>query len=236
MQAFDKRVEEYAAKYLKPSKTGAKRSRSIANISLPHPNVLTRKRKRLNESLMNLTLDQTESENQTFDVIPEDATFVITDDNNNKVSKRIVRKKNGNRDGTPLSSMLDESDASDKTLNKGAKPKRLADITNMKKANDSDDDIDRTFKIPTRPLHHAQGSKSLIEKKLITFDDLHTDDDSDNESSLDKRQQLIPKWSLNIKQNNPLRAKQAFVNFEGNWNVESKIPIELILFLIHFSR
>lgn len=195
---------------MKP-KIGAKRSCSIANTSVP--NVLTRKRKRLNESIKNLTLNQTELDNQTFDVIPEeDATFVITDaNNNNEVPKRAVRKKNGNRDGTPLSSMLDESDSTDK----GAKPKRLADITNKKKANDSIDDIDCTFKVPTLPSRLTQGSKSLIEKKLITFDDLNTDDESDNESNRNKRQQLFPKWSMNLKLNIDMLAKQTFVSFDG---------------------
>lgn len=185
---------------------------------MSQPNVLTRKRKRLNESLKNLTLDQTELDNQTFDVVADDATFVIIDENinNNEVSKRAVRKRNGNREGTPLSSKLEESDSADKTFNKGSIPKRLTDITNRKKANDSIDDIDCTFKVPTLSLRPVQGSKPLKVTKLITFDDLNTDDDSDNESNSDKRQLVFPKWSSHPKLS---LAIQTFVSFEGELKI-----------------
>lgn len=245
-QRFDDRIEEFAAKYTKLQKKGAKRSRSIAKISVSKPNVLTRKSRRLNESLMasicedngndetlpitSTLLDKTRVElldssaaganvtyvvDKTSEAVPKDATFIITDDNNNNEVEQqqgAVRKKKRNREGTPLTSMLDGF------ASKGVVPKRLADITNTSKANDSNDDSNSFFKVPMHPVRPVPGLKRIANKKEISFDDLNSDDETDVESNQEKRAQIFPQWSLDYKRMK-WSCKQAYVNFDGEHEV-----------------
>lgn len=163
---------------------------------------------------------------KTNEAIPKDATFIITDDNNNnevKQQQRVVRKKKGNREGTPLSSMLDDF------ASKGVVPKRLADITNMTKANDSVDDSNSFFKVPMRPARPVPGLRKIDNKKEISFDDLNSEDETDVESNQEKRAQIFPQWSLDY-QRMKCPCKQAHVNFDG----EPEVPRTLIV--IKFNK
>lgn len=90
----------------------------------------------------------------------------------------------------------------------GLKPKKLLDITNMNKfdSNESMDDEGFTFKAPFP-------SKSITtSKKIKSFDDLNTDDETDDEDKVKE----FPISSSNDKRKKVI-VQQMYINLEGEF-------------------
>jgi hypothetical protein len=149
---------------------------------------------------------------------PTDETFIINDPmnrtatnnldrpidiNNNdmKANKHVKRVKKGNGDGTPLTSKGSRNSIV-QSASLGAKPKKLMDITNTK-----NDLHDETFKIPVNPVSTGKLTK------IISFDDLNTDDESDREDS-GMSHRHFAKWSLENHCQKMLE-KQSWMGIEG---------------------
>lgn len=109
-----------------------------------------------------------------------------------------MRKKN-TKDGTPLSS----KDVAQVGLD-GVKPKKLIDITNMQKAATNDSQNESTFKVPAAP----------VSRQVITFDDLSTDDATDDEDKQLRKSKVFPRWSQKAFRKNVMKM-QSYMNLEG---------------------
>lgn len=154
---------------------------------------------------------------------PRDETFLINDTVNRtainvfnapmevdndismKAPKRAERMRKVHGCGTPVSSKDSDNIAQ---TSSSAKPKKLMDITNTK--NDSNDE---TFKIPVNPV---STSKTLSAgKKSVSFDDLHSGDETDTEDLVASRKsRTYAKWSLfNFRQK--ALEKQNYMGKEG---------------------
>lgn len=184
------------------NKSFAKKSRISSEVpKAAGPNVLTRKSRMMAESSQN-SLHTSTAGDATIIKRPNDETFIVESSNYQQIEKRVTLRRELNS-GTPLSSKANEPAS---TAMRGAKPKKLSDITNTKKVNDSLDDDG--FKVPQRPALYM---KSMRRGKEISFDDLKTDDDTDDDTRSYLRSTEYPEWSR--KENRAIQVKvQSLVN------------------------
>lgn len=226
MQEANDRIEEFAALHFHKQKKSAKSSRSVVPRSPPH--VMTRRRSKMLEeqsfqqesTLTTLCEESVEEVNETFvvhkpsnDPKPNE-TFDIADMNNNEpAEKPSKRTKQCHNAVLPLTSS---------TTHLGAIPKKLTDITNV---NEPQDDIGIVFKVPPRPVPALKAIKQRkISKKVLTFDDLKTDDETDTECQSNRKFEDYPAWSM-LDKRKPMILQQQLVDVNGEFNILYKLNL-----------
>jgi hypothetical protein len=123
--------------------------------------------------------------------------------------KRVPRRVQG---GTPKSSRSRDKFASPAA----SRTKKLVDITNTKK-NESMDELEVAFKLPTRPM------PALKAIKYLTFDNLDANDEEENAPAFKH-----PPWSAPSKLRRHARKHQNYITPESEHHKFREIPQILI--------